>query len=447
MFLNHFCHFIFHTVPLQTCSIHDIYRDIYRDTIGVIMKRKGPLTVTFVKNAKTPGRYYDNQNTGLHLWVRKGGTKSYIQRTTINGKQVDISLGSVATTDLKDARLAAQENSILISQGIDPRKHKKQPTEIPTFREVTSEALVKQKQELTNTKHFNQWTSTLTQYAFPILGDTPVDTITVNDVHKALEKIWLKKNETAQRTRGRIEYVLNYAITKGYASHPNPAVWKGNLEHLLPKPDKVWKSKKMPALQLKDAHRWWRELKMRDGNGAKALTLLTLVAARSGEVRGMTFEEIEFFSEEESEKSGFFGIWKIPEKRMKARIAHEIPIIAPVKELINAQPNHNGLVFSAPRGGMLSDMTISATMKRMHHSDDEGYFDKEYGQPAVPHGIRSTFRNWAAETQQNRDIAELQLAHRIGNETEQAYNRTTLLRLRAKMLEQWHDFLEGAPLH
>jgi integrase len=203
----------------------------------------------------------------------------------------------------------------------------------------------------------------------------------------------------------------------------------------------------MPALQLEDAHRWWQELKMRDGNGAKALIMLTLVAARSGEVRGMTFEEIKFFSVEESEKSGFLGIWKIPAKRMKASIAHEIPIIASVKELINAQPNHNGIVFPAPRGGVLSDMTISATMKRMHHSDDKGYFDKDYGQPAVPHGLRSTFRDWAAETQHKRDIAELQLAHRIGNETEQAYNRTTLLRLRAKMLEQWHDFLEGAPLH
>lgn len=203
----------------------------------------------------------------------------------------------------------------------------------------------------------------------------------------------------------------------------------------------------MPALQLKDAHRWWQELKLRDGNGARALTILTLVAARSGEVRGMSFEEIEFFSEEESDKSGFLGIWKIPEKRMKARITHEIPIIAPVKELIDAQPNHNGIVFPAPRGGVLSDMTISATMKRMHHSDDEGYFDKNSGQPAVPHGLRSTFRDWAAETLQNRNIAELQLAHRIGNKTEHAYNRTTLLRLRAKMLEEWHDFLEGAPLH
>lgn len=411
------------------------------------MKRKGPLTVTFVRNAKKPGRYFDNQNTGMHLYVRKGGSKGYIQRVTVNGKQVDIALGSVATTDLKDARLAAQENSILISQGIDPRKHKAKPTEIPTFRQVTEEALVKQKHELSNAKHFNQWVSTLTSYAFPKLGDMPVDTITVNDVHKALEKIWLKRNETAQRTRGRIEYVLNYAITKGYASHPNPAVWKGNLQHLLPKPSNVQKPKNMPALQLKDAHRWWQELKMRDGNGARALKMLTLVAARSGEVRAMNFEEIEFFSEEEFQQSGFFGIWKIPAQRMKARIEHEIPIIKPVKVLIEEQPGLNGLVFPAPRGGMLSDMTISATMKRMHQSDEIGYFDKKSGRPAVPHGIRSTFRDWAAETQQNRDIAELQLAHRIGNPTEQAYNRTALLRLRAKMLEEWHDFLEGEPLH
>ena len=411
------------------------------------MKRKGPLTATFVKKAKIPKRYFDNQNTGLHLWVRKGGTKSYIQRTTINGRQVDISLGSVATIDLKDARLAAQENSILISQGIDPRKRKAKPTEIPIFRQVAEGALAKQKQELSNAKHFDQWVSTLTRYAFPTLGDMPVDTITVNDVHQSLEKIWLEKNETAQRTRGRIEYVLNYAITKGYASHPNPAVWKGNLEHLLAKPSKVQKPKKMPALQLKDVPRWWQELKMRDGNGARALKFLTLATVRSGEVRGMNFEEIKFFSEEEFQKTGFFGIWKIPAQRMKARIAHEIPIIKPVKELIDEQPGLKGFVFPAPRGGMLSDMTISATMKRMHRSDDVGYFDKDSGDPAVPHGIRSTFRDWAAETQQNRDIAELQLAHRIGNATEQAYNRTALLRSRAKMLAEWYDFLEGAPLH
>lgn len=411
------------------------------------MKRKGPLTVTFVKNEKKPGRYYDNQNTGLHLYVRKGGSKSFIQRVTLNGKQVDISLGSVAKVDLKDARLTAQENSILLSKGIDPRKHNAKPTEIPTFRQVTKTALVKQSQELSNAKHLAQWESTLSNYAFPTLGDIPVDSITVNDVHQALEKIWMKKNETAQRTRGRIEYVLNYAITKGYASHPNPAVWKGNLEHLLPKPSKVQNQQNMPALQLKDVQRWWHDLKLRDGNGAHALKFLTLVAARSGEVRGMSFDEITFFSRQEAKNYGFSGIWTIPGERMKTRVEHEVPIIAPVKALIENQPNDRGLVFPSRRGGLLSDMTLSALMKRMHQSDEKGYFDKKSGRPAVPHGMRSTFRDWAAETQQSRDIAELQLAHRLGNASEKAYFRTDLLRDRAKMLTKWFDFLEGTALN
>jgi len=411
------------------------------------MSKKKSLTAAFVKSVKEPGRYYDNQNTGLHLYVRKGGSKSWIQRVRLNGAAKDISLGSASKVTLVDARLVSLENSKLVAEGIDPKRHRAKPTEIPTFRQVTKTALVKQGQELSNAKHLAQWETTLTSYAFPTLGDIPVDSITVNDVHKALEKIWMKKNETAQRTRGRIEYVLNYAITTGYASHPNPAVWKGNLEHLLPKPSKVQKSKKMPALQLKDAQRWWSELKLRDGNGAHALKLLTLVAARSGEIRGMTFGEITFYSAQEAENYGFLGIWTIPGERMKTRVEHEVPIIEPMKVLLENQHTDKGLVFPSPRGGLLSDMTLSALMKRMHQSDKKGYSDKKSGRPAVPHGMRSTFRDWAAETQQSRDIAELQLAHRLGDASEQAYNRTALLRLRAKMLEQWHDFLEGAVLH
>lgn len=203
----------------------------------------------------------------------------------------------------------------------------------------------------------------------------------------------------------------------------------------------------MPALQLQDVQRWWHDLKLRDGNGAHALQFLTLVAARSGEVRGMSFDEITFFSRQEAKNYGFSGIWTIPGERMKTRVEHEVPIIAPVKALIENQPNGRGLVFPSRRGGLLSDMTLSALMKRMHQSDEKGYFDKKSGRPAVPHGVRSTFRDWAAETQQSRDIAELQLAHRLGNASEKAYFRTDLLRDRAKMLTKWFDFLEGTALN
>lgn len=401
------------------------------------------LTAAFVKNVKDPGRYYDKQNTGLHLYVRKGGSKSWIQRVRWQGKPTDIPLGSVAKVTLVDARFAALENSRLISMGIDPRRQKEKPSEKPTFEQMATDALSVKERELKNPKHIAQWHSTLATYAFPVIGEMPVDAITVNDVHRALEKAWGRTNETAQRTRGRIEYVLNYAITKGYASHPNPAAWKGNLEHLLAKPSKVQKPQNMPALMLGDAQRWWQELKQRDGVGAYALQFLVLAAARSGEVRGMHFDEIELYDTPSADAPDAVGLWTIPGDRMKAGKEHTVPVTQAMKDIIEAQPRKAGLVFPSSRGGMLSDLTLSALMKRIHTSDSTGYFDKQSKRPAVPHGLRSTFRDWAAESRQDRELAELQLAHRVGNQTERAYYRTDLLRLRASMMNQWYDFLEG----
>ena len=404
---------------------------------------KRSLTAAFVKNAKDAGRYYDNQNTGLHIYVRKGGSKSWIQRVRLNGKNIDISLGSASKVTLVDARFAALENSKLISMGIDPRYQKEKPSNIPTFEQMAHEALSIKEQELKNPKHIAQWHSTLATFAFPVLGNMPVDTITVNDVHRTLEKAWGRTNETAQRTRGRIEFVFNHAITKGYASHPNPAVWKGNLEHLLPRPSKVQKPQKMPALMLSDAQRWWQELKQRDGIGAYALKMLVLSAARSGEVRGMHWDEIELYDAPSADTPDAVGLWTIPAERMKAEREHTVPITQAMRDILEALPHKEELVFPSSRGGMLSDMTLSALMKRIHSSDGTGYFDKKSKRPAVPHGFRSTFRDWAAETRQDYDLSELQLAHRIGGDVQHAYNRTDLVQLRASMMNQWHDFLEG----
>lgn len=411
------------------------------------MSKKSSLTAAFIKNKKEPGRYYDNQNTGLHLYVR-GRSKTYVQRTRLNGKSIDISIGSTAKVSLADARAIAHENSRLILEGTDPRTVKVKQKPKPTFKEITEQALLIKLEALSNAKHRAQWRSTLETHAFPTLGNMPVDEITNDHVRAALEPIWNAKRETARRLRSRIEYVFDHAIARGHARRPNPAEWKGNLQHLLQSTKGTSANSRgpMPSLQLVDVQRWWKELKQRDGNGAHALKLLALVAARSGEVRGMQFDEIELYSAPKAEAEGYLGVWRIPAHRMKARREHEIPITQAVFELIEAQPRESSLVFPAKRGGMLSDMTLSAVMKRIHQSDEVGFIDQHSKRPAVPHGLRSTFRSWAAETRQGYDIAELQLAHRIGSSVEQAYNRSNLLKLRADMMSQWFNFLEGIDL-
>jgi len=407
------------------------------------LSKKKKLTANFIKTTKQSGRHYDTNNTGLHLFVRKSGSKSWVQRLRFQGKTIDIGLGGLSKLSLMNARAVSLRNSNLAKEGIDPRRGQMKSDTMPTFRRVTDDFLDMKESEVSNAKHFAQWGSTLATYVHPTIGDLPVSEITIDDVFKTLKPIWGAKNETAQRTRGRIESVLNFAMTKGYRSGPNPAIWKGNLENLLPKPSKVQNPQHMPALQLPDIPRWWVELQRRDGTGAKALMLLTLVAARSGEVRGMRHDEVEIFSKAEANKKGYLGLWTIPKSRMKANVEHSIPIIQPVYDLIQQAPAKSDLVFPARRDGMLSDMTLSALMKRMHESDDVGYFDKRSGRAAVPHGIRSAFRDWAAENKQPRDAVELQLAHRVGSKVEQAYFRSELLDIRTKILTDWFKFLEG----
>lgn len=296
---------------------------------------------------------------------------------------------------------------------------------------------------LSNDKHKAQWRSTLETYALPQIGRMPVNEITVNEIHDLLKPIWKEKTETASRLRGRIETVLNYAIVKGLMSAPNPATWQGNLSALLPSKKQSQEPKHLPALQLQDAQRWWAELKMRDGVGSTALMLLTLTASRSGEIRGMRWEELELFDEPTAIQKGYSGIWVRPAHRMKAKREHRVPILKPMYKLISQIGDKTGLVFKSRSGATLSYMTLSALMKRMHNSDDKGYIDRQSGSPAVPHGLRSTFRNWVAETGQSREAAELQLAHKFGSAVEHAYYRTDLIDERAKLMTRWHRFLEG----
>ena len=402
------------------------------------------LTAQLLNTNMDAGRYYDDSGTGLHIYVRKSGSKSWSQKIRFGGKQLELGLGNYPRISLAQARHIAAENKALAERGINPKMERVKPETIPSFKEVMELALPSILDELKNAKHRAQWRTTLETYALPTIGNIPVNEITVNEIHALLQPIWKNKTETASRLRGRIEKVLDYAIVKGMMPPPNPAAWQGNLSALLPQKAKVIIKRNHPALQLKDAQRWWAELKQRDGTGAKALMLLTMTASRSGEIRGMHWQEVQLFDEAEAKKRGFPGIWTRPAERMKAKREHRVPITSAMYELISDTNDQKGLVFKSGKLTTLSDMTLSALMKRMHTSDENGFVDQRSALPAVPHGLRSTFRDWVAETGQSREAAELQLAHKFGSEVEHAYYRTDLLDDRAKLLTNWHKFLEGA---
>ncbi len=290
--------------------------------------------------------------------------------------------------------------------------------------------------EFRNEKHVKQWRSTLDRYVIPALGEMPVAEIDVADVLRVLEPIWTEKTQTASRLRGRIESILSWATVGGHRKGDNPARWRGNLDAVLPKPSKVAQVKHNPALALADAADWFADLQARDGIATRALEFLALTAARSGEVRGATWDEID------EDK----GLWIVPAQRMKAQREHRVPLTKDALALLSALPRMQGsdYVFPAARGGKLSDMALSACMKRMNAGRYGGYLDPRSGRPAVPHGLRSTFRDWAAErTSYERDMAEIALAHTVGSAVERAYRRSDMIEKRRGMMATWAQFLSG----
>ena len=275
----------------------------------------------------------------------------------------------------------------------------------------------------------------------PAIGEKAVSSITVEDILAVLRPIWSTKNETASRVRQRIEAVLDWSKAMGFREGENPARWKGNLQQVLPSPGKIQKSgRRQPAIALDDVANWFRALQGREGMAALALQFLTLTAARSGELRGATWDEIDLTKE----------IWVIPADRMKAGREHRVPLSSTAVDLLEAVPRYLGspYVFPSPKGGKMSDMSISAVMRRMQADEEKagraGFLDPQSRSPAVPHGLRSTFRDWAAErTEYPREMAEIALAHRVGSDVERAYRRGDMVEKRREMMEDWAAFLLG----
>ncbi|WP_210526855.1 tyrosine-type recombinase/integrase [Rubellimicrobium arenae] len=386
---------------------------------------------------------------GLMLQVTPGGGRTWLLRTMVGERRREIGLGGYPEVSLSDARTKAREARLMIRAGVDPVEQRKAARSALTaaqrrgltFSAAVDRYLPSKEGEFRNPKHRAQWRSTLDTYAKPVLGDMLVQDIEVAHVLSVLEPIWLTKTETATRLRGRIEAVLAWATVAGHRKGENPARWKHNLSALLPKPDKVAKAESYPAVSLKDAPAWFATLRARDGMSARALEFAAMTAVRSGEVRGALWSEVDLDE----------AMWTIPAERMKAGREHRVPLTREAVALLRALPRQESspLVFPAPRGGALSDMSLSAVMRRMHadavKAGESGWLDSRTGQPAVPHGLRSTFRDWVAErTTYPSDMAEISLAHTVGSEVERAYRRSDMVEKRRCMMRDWSDFLAAS---
>ena len=388
----------------------------------------GPL---HIKRLVEPGIHFVGGVNGLQLQVKETGARSWLLRVQIGGKRRHIGLGGYPDVTLAQARERAREAHNKIRKGIDPVEERRSlrlalnaASWVITFEEAATRWHKSKKQEYRNDKHADQVLATLVTYANPIIGQMRVSEIGVDHINKVLDPIWSTKTETATRLRGRIENVLAWATVSGHRKGENPARWKGNLDALMPKPGKVSKVVHHKALPIDDVSDFMKALRATEGMGSLALEFCILTATRSGEVRGATWDEIDLDAK----------LWTIPAERMKAGKEHRVPLSKAAIRLLEKVPRFQNVsfVFAAARGGKISDMTISAVLRRMKVA-------------AVPHGFRSTFRDWCSErTAYPNDVAEMALAHTIGNKVEAAYRRGDLFDKRVQMMDDWAAFCHAS---
>ena len=386
------------------------------------------MTAIEVRRLIEPGMHAVGTVAGLRLLVKLTGARSWVLRTMIGSRRAELGLGGYPTVSLAQAIEYAREARGAIRGGTDPaaERRAKRKTVEWTFKKTAEAYITAHAPGWKNPKHGQQWGNTLAAYAYPVFGEKHVRDVGKADVLGAIEPIWSAKNETATRVRNRIELVLNYAVQRELRPEGlNPARWRGNLDAALPKPGKVSRVTHHAALAIDDMHAFMQRLRKAEGNGARALEFAILTAARSGEVRGALWSEIDLQA----------AVWSIDAVRMKSDRPHRVPLSAPVLELLDALPRFEGvdLVFPGQTGKALSDMTLTATLRRMKV-------------PVTAHGFRSTFRDWAAErTATPAEVAEMALAHAIGDATEAAYRRGDLFEKRRQLMDLWAAFIDAEP--
>lgn len=391
------------------------------------------LTQLQITRLKASGLYGDG--AGLWLNVTEGGSKSWVLRYTVAGKERRAGLGPFPEVSLAEAREAAVNFRRQIRNGQDPVEEKRrakaaaqaEQAKSVTFDWCAEKYIAAHKPSWKNPKHGDQWTNTIATYVSPIMGSTAVDRIETAHIMRVLEPIWSTKAETASRVRGRIESILSWAAVRKFRSGENPARWKGHLDSLLPARKKIARVQHHPALPWQDMSTFMAELKQQAGVGALALQFTILTAARSGEVRGMTWDEVNLDD----------AVWIIPGERMKAGRDHRVPLSTHAKAILTTMEElklgDTDVVFPSMRDRKpLSDMTLTAVLKRMGRTD------------ITVHGFRSTFRDWAAEvTHYPREMAEMALAHTVSDQVEAAYRRGDMFEKRRKMMADWDAFCHG----
>lgn len=396
-------------------------------------KKARELSAIEVRRLTEPGFYAVGGVAGLHLQVTHSGARSWVLRAKVGAKRRDIGLGGYPDTPLSNARDRAREARDKILQGIDPVAERRaarsallaQQIRDITFAQCAAEVIKKKQAESRNAKHAQQWENTLKAYAYPMIGKMAVADVDLAHILKVLEPHWETKTETMTRVRQRIEAVLAWATVHGHRKGDNPARWKGNLDAILPKPSKVAKVKHHKALAIDEMGQFMANLRQQNGIAARTLEFTILTATRSNEVRGATWDEIDLPNK----------VWIIPAERMKAEKEHRVPLSKQAVTLLKDLHHHSDsdVVFVSPKGRQLSENAMTSVLKRMDVS-------------ATVHGFRSTFRDWAAErTSYPHHVCEMALAHTIKNAAEAAYRRGDLMAKRARLMEQWAEFVDTKP--
>ena len=382
------------------------------------------LSATRAKALKDPGRYADGG--GLHLYISKAGGKSWVQRITIDRRRRDIGLGAFPSVGLAQAREKAADNRTAVAEGRDPVAEKHSPA-LPTFREAARVVHAANKPRWRNDRHSASWLQTLERHAMPTLGNTPLDRIDRSDVLRVLTPIWTTRPETARRVRQRMRTVFLWGMAHGFMG-TNPA--GEAINGALPAMPKV--RAHLRALPYQEVGEALEVVESSQASIAAKLCFrfLVLTAARSGEARGATWDEIDLEGQE----------WRIPSQRMKAGMEHRVPLSRQALDLLHeasALRDATGLVFPSPvkLGSPLSDMTLTKVLRAV------GLADR-----VTVHGSRSSFKNWTLEqTDTPWAVSEAALAHFLGNATEQAYARSDLFDRRRTLMQQWADYLAGEP--
>jgi integrase len=407
---------------------------------AIVMKRKyEQLSTTKVASLNEPGRYPDGGGLYLQVQVGKSGgvSKQWLFRYEYNGTEHLIGLGSERIFSLKQARQRALEKHRLLADDINPLAQKRQAAAaaleaaakpVMTFKEAAEEYAKATDDENGNVRHRAQFGKSMASYVYPQIGHLPVEAIDERLILNVLQPLWKRIPVSASRLRARLENILNYATVKKYRPDlPNPATYKGKLEHVLKKPKNGNGDKQHhTALPYADVPAFMTQLRERPGVEARALEFLVLTATRSNEVLGAEWSEIDLDAK----------TWTVPAERMKARKEHKIPLTADAITLLQGlqTPREaNPYVFAGRRDQPLGPMTLRRVLERL-------------GSDVNVHGFRSTFRDWAAETTAHpSDVCEAALAHLVANKVEAAYRRGDLFEKRRLLMDDWSRFCTATP--